>query len=168
MSAKTRSALFRAKLSQHLLNQSQGFTLIELLVVVVIVGILTAVAVPTFLNQVRRSRVAEAQAALSLISRASEVYRLDQGIYPGDYADISPAAIGSTRYLEDEYTTKAPHYDDPTIAGGGATDTGVAWQSVAVVATYPAYKNFAGVALTCTVGLGDQVALTDLDKSCNL
>jgi type II secretion system protein G len=79
MSAKSRQSLFRAKLAQHILSASKGFTLIELLVVIVIVGILSAVAIPQFLNQVRRSRTAEAQAALTAVGRASEVYRLDFG-----------------------------------------------------------------------------------------
>ncbi|HIK21998.1 MAG TPA: prepilin-type N-terminal cleavage/methylation domain-containing protein, partial [Synechococcus sp. M44_DOE_062] len=77
MSAKSRQSLLRAKLAQQILSQAKGFTLIELLVVIVIVGVLSAVAIPQFLNQVRRSRTAEAQAALTEVGRASEVYRLD-------------------------------------------------------------------------------------------
>ncbi|NJL99581.1 MAG: hypothetical protein HC924_12645 [Synechococcaceae cyanobacterium SM2_3_2] len=50
--------------------------------VIVIVGILSAVAIPIFLNQVRRARTAEAQNALYNVSRASEEFRLDQGVYP--------------------------------------------------------------------------------------
>jgi prepilin-type N-terminal cleavage/methylation domain-containing protein len=91
----------RAKLAQHLMKKAQGFTLIELLVVIVIVGILSAVAIPTFLNQIRRARTAEAQTALSDVSRAAEEFRLDQGVYPVNAAvpykvtpgDRSPGAI---------------------------------------------------------------------------
>jgi prepilin-type N-terminal cleavage/methylation domain-containing protein len=105
MSAKSRQSLFRAKLAQHILSASKGFTLIELLVVIVIVGVLSAVAIPQFLNQVRRSRTAEAQAALTAVGRGSEVYRLDVGVYPDTTPEFSsdvlplvgliPAALGA-------------------------------------------------------------------------
>jgi hypothetical protein len=41
-------------------------TLIKLLAVIVIVGILSAISIPNFLNHIRRSRVAEAQTALAV------------------------------------------------------------------------------------------------------
>jgi prepilin-type N-terminal cleavage/methylation domain len=89
MSAKSRQSLLRAKLAQQILSKAKGFTLIELLVVIVIVGVLSAIAIPQFLNQVRRSRAAEGQTALTAVSRASEAYRLDTSVYP-DWQTSTP------------------------------------------------------------------------------
>lgn len=58
-----------------------GFTLIELLVIITILGILTAVAIPSYLLYVRRARIAEAEVFLNGIRRGQEIHRLDQGGY---------------------------------------------------------------------------------------
>ena len=57
-------------------NKQQGFTLIELLVVVVIIGILSAVALPPLTKAVNKARVAKVKPVLKSISDAWDVYFL--------------------------------------------------------------------------------------------
>ena len=76
-------------LSRHL--RSAGFTTIELMIGVVIVGILAALAIPTFKGYVYRGRVAEAVTVLNEIKTRQEAYRARFG----NYAAVSGTAWGN-------------------------------------------------------------------------
>ncbi len=61
---------------------NKGFTLIELLVVVLIVGILSAVALPQYQTAVERSRATEALSQMSAIRESMERYRSQREAWP--------------------------------------------------------------------------------------
>jgi type IV pilus assembly protein PilA len=66
-------------ISKSIAKQNQGFTLIELLVSIIIVGVLAAIALPSFLNQSAKARGSEAKATLGSINRAQQAYRYENG-----------------------------------------------------------------------------------------
>ncbi len=70
----------------------RGFTLVELMVAVAIVGILAAIAYPSYGSYIRKSKRATAQAALVDMASKQQAYLLDRRAYSTALADIGFAA----------------------------------------------------------------------------
>jgi type IV pilus assembly protein PilA len=74
------------------LAREEGFTLIELLVVIVIIGILLAIAVPSYLGFKDRANNRAAQADLRAALPSAEAFFADNGTY-STTAAVGPPAI---------------------------------------------------------------------------
>ena len=66
----------------------RGFTLIELLVVVLIIGILTAAAVPMYEKASRKAQFVQVQTTLNAIMRDIDVYTMENGYDTHDFLNL--------------------------------------------------------------------------------
>ncbi|MDO5623461.1 MAG: type IV pilin protein [Pseudomonadota bacterium] len=94
-------------------SKQRGFTLIELMIVVAVVGILSAIAYPSYTEYVRRGHRAEARLGLLQGQQWLERASTATGIYPA--ASVFPAGLQTVP--NGRYTIAA------NVAGDGATYT---------------------------------------------
>ncbi|HSG79337.1 MAG TPA: prepilin-type N-terminal cleavage/methylation domain-containing protein [Acidimicrobiia bacterium] len=71
------------------IRRDEGFTLIELMVVVMIIAVLIAIAIPSFLGFRKSAQDRSAQSELRNVLLAEKAYWLDNGDYTQTGADIS-------------------------------------------------------------------------------
>lgn len=85
------AAVTQRKIIMQLRTRSSGFTLIEVMIVVAIVAILAAIAYPAYTDQMRKTRRADAKAALMELSQGAERFYTQNGTYDG-YDAVMPYA----------------------------------------------------------------------------
>jgi type IV pilus assembly protein PilE len=96
-------------------KSNTGFTLIELMIVVAVIGILAAIAFPSYTSYVLKGRRAEGRAALLDLMQQQERYMTQRNCYLGFTTDASGTA-----------TPSAP---SPSTACGGVTATSVPFKT---------------------------------------
>jgi type IV pilus assembly protein PilA len=69
-------------------NDAEGFTLIELLVVILIIGILAAIAIPSFISQKDKAGDASAKSFVRNMQTAQETYFTDNNAYASTLAPL--------------------------------------------------------------------------------
>ena len=92
-------------------NRGRGFTFLELLMTVAVVGLLAAVAMPSYAGLVQRQKVEQAARDLMRIAQSIERYRTNHFAVPDTLADLG-APIPKDPWGQDyqflNFTSKAP------------------------------------------------------------
>ena len=98
----------------------KGFTLIELMVVVAIVAIIAAIALPSYKEQVAKSRRSDAVRALGQLQLNLERWRAENPCFGQSGAGGCPTFTASGTYPAVPTATDSPYYS-VTIASATAT-----------------------------------------------
>lgn len=131
-------------------SSSSGFTLIELLVVIILVGILSAIALPTFLGQAAKGRQTEAKSTIGSVNLGQVAYRTENSKYAESMDELALGLpLNTNNYLYE-------------IAGAESTATITAKSKDAAVKSYAGgvvtYQNVAGDSAIASIICESKVA----------
>jgi type IV pilus assembly protein PilA len=101
-------------------EEEKGFTLIELLVVILIIGILAAIAIPSFLNQKTKANDAQAKEMVRTAQTAMETYSTDHN---GSYSGASVAGLQAIEPTLSDTSGATFTAATPDASGAGYTVT---------------------------------------------
>lgn len=133
----------RLKCPSAVTRSRDGYSLMELMTVVVIVGVLSAMAIPTFSDYVYKSRTTEATEFLGLIRLREEAYRAEFGAYCPTMTDGSDALA-----TLDEPANLVPNPETTRRNPGAFTPVSAEWRQLGALPTGPVRFGYGVIAGT--------------------
>ena len=103
----------------HLHKECDAFSLVELMIAVAIVGILGAVALPQYLNQIQKTRQNEAAATVSQIQTTIAAFVEEMGQLPESWGDLNKI----TPLMTPEGPANQTNFAAINLASAGCTES---------------------------------------------
>ena len=114
-------------------RNEEGLTLIELMVVVVILGIISAVAIPAISSAINSAKVSTTESDLATLQQALQRYYIDNNQYPTTLSSLTAASVGGpymdVTFPEKDAWSNPIYYAQVSgtgyylISGGSTSDT---------------------------------------------
>ena len=142
--------------SRHPLSKDGGFTIVELLIVIVVIAILAAITIVAFNGIQKRGSDSQRKSDIAAITKALELYYIDNGRYPagsgsgtinGSWSTTADASWQNLATALAPYATKLP--TDPISTPAAAVTSGAGYN----------YAYYANTSTFCDAGVGKMYIL---------
>lgn len=114
-------------------HATAGWTLVELLVSIIVLTILVSIAVPSYTNQVRKSRRTEAKSALLDLASREERFMSTNSAYTNDQKNLGYSSSAATLF---QVNVGSNYYNVSVCVGAGIPTACSAAQADTTGATY--------------------------------
>jgi type IV pilus assembly protein PilA len=135
------------KLRQRTADEG-GFTLIELLVVVLIIGILSAIAIPAFLSQTSKASDSAAKTQVGTLQTTLETYASEHN---GTFEKEAGGTVTVAELAKIEPTLNDESQAKPKVTASSATGYEIESESISTKDTYKLVDAAGTITRTCTV-----------------
>lgn len=105
------------------MSRMKGFTLLELMIVVAIIGIISAIAIPSYVDSVNRSQRSEATIALNELAAVQERFFTINGSYADGFDDLSAKYTSDANADDAIYETETGLYQITLGSQAGCAET---------------------------------------------
>lgn len=112
----------RSREEKSRMNRRAGFTLIELMIVVVVIGILAAIAIPSFIAMEDRAKEGSTKTNMHTFQLAAEDEAIQTGQYAGEADSVASNLLVTFNNPFDKTTGAGNAWENRTVFVGDPTN----------------------------------------------